>query len=614
MTSRTPFLALPDEILEEIVAFLPAVDLARAGRTSKRIYAAASQKLLWRTHCCQKYSYWSSEHSIRDKLSTAVADTNWKQLYARRQAQDRVVSNLLEEVLSSQTQRIPRIEKIYNYGNDAKDALFEHIDCPDDAEDVLARRYWASQILGSLDRITALVEVQKLCRNQQNYPIERALGLFDLLLVENVPYGLDDISRKVDAIADVFKAAHEDYKDWDTRTKALQLQDFLRLHKYTQTPQYPTEFWKIRRRLIGVSLFDSDHAAIPLISGGIYCAVAARLDLDAYLNNFPHNVMVTVKPPTERTLDGKSQEPNCDKQIMILEPGGTGQELSLSSLKSTLTMWGDRPEFVMDHLAQANLVSLMVRMCKNLRPDGHFEHEFRYETVFEDVSPSFPVPPDRKATRRRDLRPSALTPPRATFSAAFVYLTAFTSTQPRLPSTFAEHRMFLQPLVVGLRDFFHNCWHVERFVLAGLGLDARTSLAIAQILAEHRAEDATPPPVKRRRAADVVRYRIGDVFLHRRFHYVAAVVGWDPTCQQEEQWIETMGVDRLSDGREQGFYNALSDRDYYVASQNVRPLTGPSAAVMPGTRIMSEAGRYFKRFDEPQGRFVSNLRDEYPDD
>lgn len=29
---------------------------------------------------------------------------------------------------------------------------------------------------------------------------------------------------------------------------------------------------------------------------------------------------------------------------------------------------------------------------------------------------------------------------------------------------------------------------------------------------------------------------------------------------------------------------------------------------------MGIAGRYFKRWDEGQGKFVSNLRDEYPDD
>ena len=35
---------------------------------------------------------------------------------------------------------------------------------------------------------------------------------------------------------------------------------------------------------------------------------------------------------------------------------------------------------------------------------------------------------------------------------------------------------------------------------------------------------------------------------------------------------------------------------------------------MPCETLMGLAGRYFKRWDEREGIFVNNMRDEYPDD
>ena len=44
-----------------------------------------------------------------------------------------------------------------------------------------------------------------------------------------------------------------------------------------------------------------------------------------------------------------------------------------------------------------------------------------------------------------------------------------------------------------------------------------------------------------------------------RFNYRGVVVGYDPTCQQSESWMRTMGVDWLKHGRHQPFYHVLPD-------------------------------------------------------
>lgn len=46
----------------------------------------------------------------------------------------------------------------------------------------------------------------------------------------------------------------------------------------------------------------------------------------------------------------------------------------------------------------------------------------------------------------------------------------------------------------------------------------------------------------------------------------------------------------------------------YVAEENIKPLLG-----RPPRSLFRFAGKYFKRWDR-NGYFVSNMRDEYPDD
>ena len=49
----------------------------------------------------------------------------------------------------------------------------------------------------------------------------------------------------------------------------------------------------------------------------------------------------------------------------------------------------------------------------------------------------------------------------------------------------------------------------------------------------------------------------------------------------------------------------------YVAAENIEPV---GRDTLPSAAIMKLAGRHFKRWDAAKHAFVSNLRDEYPDD
>ncbi|KAJ1329023.1 F-box protein 21 [Microdochium nivale] len=122
--------------------------------------------------------------------------------------------------------------------------------------------------------------------------------------------------------------------------------------------------------------------------------------------------------------------------------------------------------------------------------------------------------------------------------------------------------------------------------------------------------------------------------------------------------MQQMGIDSLpGGGRGQSFYHVLAEdhSTRYVAQENIDVVVVPLASTKhrrrrragdgeggdgqaeeggtgdgdgdgdgdrdegtldpgPPTDILRIAGRYFKRWDARAGRFMSNVRDEYPDD
>jgi F-box protein 21 len=59
-------------------------------------------------------------------------------------------------------------------------------------------------------------------------------------------------------------------------------------------------------------------------------------------------------------------------------------------------------------------------------------------------------------------------------------------------------------------------------------------------------------------------------------------------------------------------YDSVCDKSVrYVAEENIEPV---SNATEPSEAMMRLAGRHFKRWDNDARLFVSNVRDEYPDD
>eukprot|EP00271_Cylindrocystis_brebissonii_P008228 TRINITY_DN22252_c0_g1_i1.p1 TRINITY_DN22252_c0_g1~~TRINITY_DN22252_c0_g1_i1.p1 ORF type:complete len:416 (+),score=70.45 TRINITY_DN22252_c0_g1_i1:570-1817(+) len=74
-------------------------------------------------------------------------------------------------------------------------------------------------------------------------------------------------------------------------------------------------------------------------------------------------------------------------------------------------------------------------------------------------------------------------------------------------------------------------------------------------------------------------FRLGQKVRHRQFSYRGVICGYDPVCCETEKWIETAQIAKLPRGRNQPFYQLLTDvRELnsffvaYVAEDQLAPL------------------------------------------
>lgn len=152
----------------------------------------------------------------------------------------------------------------------------------------------------------------------------------------------------------------------------------------------------------------------------------------------------------------------------------------------------------------------------------------------------------------------------------------------------------------------------------------QVQMMLRTMLDDVRNKDREPPRVNRRPASaeDAVDYRVGTLFRHRRFGYVACILGWDTECNAPEDWILNMGVDRLPgrgsrSGRHQPFYHSqvADGTRRYVAEVNIEPLSDMSDEVDTLLRLRG-LGEYFRCFDQRTRRLRRNdeCRAMFPDD
>ncbi|KAF2752067.1 YccV-like-domain-containing protein [Sporormia fimetaria CBS 119925] len=593
MEVRPALAVLPAEILEAIFLQLDYYSVVQASQACKHIRnITAHAPVIWRHLCLTNFNYWDPHRHIQDKIAAPLSNTDWRELFIERYQIDKDTRHCLDRVINTPHGRLQLISDVANYGYDAKGLLLREWNCPDDAGDVLARRFYAHVMLQRIQREEAL-RIWMHVGSGNDVPLEKVLFAFDLFTRVGDDVDLDVFTSKLDNLAKLMVAYHPNFHDLSTRQKASALAMFLHERGFNGAPD--DAYRNLRNSFIGLALESEDHHALPLIHVAIYCAVASRLGLDARPCGYIYHVYCIVYAPENHTLDG-AYKPNSDGlDSMYLNPFGSGDEVERSELERTLRDAGIPSEDHGVYLSAAPVCEMALRTSRNiLNAVRTFRHhaDGRHHDAWASVVPDVDA---------------------AVYAAVWAFVMVSGRSQARLASMEMWQR-YLPRLLESFQTYFP--WDItllEKYLLPYLGSHPG-AVRLAHFMQDLMTTDAQPKtPHRRGPESSRVSFKVGQLFKHARYGYEGVVTGWDPACDAGEEWISHMQVDELPNGRNQSFYHILAcDKSVrYVAEENIRPVPPET---QPSKAICMLAGRHFKRWDPEARMFVSNVRHEYPDD
>lgn len=596
MNDTPQLLRLPDELLSVVTCHIPtAADTAAFGSTCRRARKIVCTSPIWRKHCLTRWKHWSPRHELSAKLAQPPLQTDWRQLFLQRVSDDLEVVDVFQDMISTQQKRMYRMHEIAEKGQDVEDLLLNLRDqTPDQAEDVLARRWYADAILRMMHRSRAVDTWRRFQMVDSEVSTEEALCAFDMFVLGSQLGDFAAVERRFDSIAQSIRDSTAGFEDKTIRQKALLIARYLLsegLVGMSALAPDAANYHALRNNFLTMALFSPTHTSLPLQSVVIYCAVARRCGVIATPSNFPRHVHAVVQAPPDQNLDGQPKMTEADVDFLHLdvwqEPHTLHEDiLRLRLLQAHIPM----NEHALQ-LGPAQPINILVRASRNILVSVN---NARLHQEGDDT------PSDEQSY--------ALDPTAAQY-AAFWAMCLLTRSNDALG---VQRREFLGVLLqVFLKDFREDFALIQTSALPMLeGTPDHDRMK--ELIDELIAMDSEPIEPKIR-TAEIrgVEYRVGQHFEHRRYGYKGFIVGWDDRCEADPEWIESMQVDNLRRGRFQPFYNIVADdrSQRYVAEENIEIVRE-----RPEPQLLQLAGRYFKRWDDTENKFVSIIRDQYPDD
>ncbi|KAF2257720.1 YccV-like-domain-containing protein [Lojkania enalia] len=600
MAARPSFMTLPTELLEAIFLQLDPRSLIDVSLTAKHLKAITTDSpVIWRHYCLTRFKMWDPLHNISAKVAAPLSHVDWRALLIHRTRVRQDTRRLLNNILHTQQGRIQMINRVAGFGYDAKETLLDEYSCPDDADDVLARRYYANAILERIQREMA-IHVWRDLYSGKNVPIEVALGAYDIFTCTGDDVDLNVITRDIDDLAKAVERQHPRFKELSTREKASTLASFLRGQGFLGVSD--SSYRALCNSFIGLALHSSAHESLPLISVAIYCALASRLGLDARPCGFLFHVYCLVYAPKDYNLDGEYKPTSStDLNFMYLDPFRSTNEVEQTDLQRVLWEMGVPTSEHEAFLSPTGTREIVLRTARNIMNSvqtirqneaGPYGIHATWLNAYPDMDNAF----------------------YATIWAMLMLGPREEEDATGISNRSTRRRQYLPYLLEHFQT--HYPWDVtllEEHVVPLFSNQPEGQRLLAFVYSMQTMDNTRKPVNRRSERTKDVKFKIGQLFKHKRYHYEGVITGWDTTCDAGEEWIQHMGVDRLAHGRHQSFYHVLvCDKSVrYVAEENISPAT---PLQQPSEAMLKLAGRHFKRWDEENHVFVSNVRDEYPDD
>ncbi|KAH7018289.1 F-box domain-containing protein [Microdochium trichocladiopsis] len=629
---------LPDEIIQLILRHVPAQDvLSAVALTSRRLHTVSQEPLLWKYFCVHNFKYWQAEHYIQRKLVAQVHDVDWKRLFIQRLQRNIHIAYLIDGIVASRVRRLQKSEAICLYGYDAKDYLLSQCKVADSADDVLARRFYSCTVLDSIHRSLAIEEWAKYqdhaastilhdvpdsARWTAGMQLERALGAFDMFMLHDDEGDMDEISALIDSIAQQIRNDLPGISKLATRARAVALVGWLYRNNMTGLDDSERTYRYLRNCLIGRALRDDRHPSLPIISAAIYACIASRFDVEAYVCSLPSEVHVVVLAPPGVNLDGITMPGNTTtpRDKMYLNPFKSDDEVPLDHILEFLARFGSNA--AQESLLGPTATDLVVmRVAQSIRASFT-----SFRTIELPLPQLIPYIELNRGDWARNLQP-----------ALYSMIWASIMMVPVLPEN-EDVRWDWQQDVRDLLTYFYeyfpeDSWLIEKYVCPMYDTFAAPtrrqqhwelpSKRVRDQIREIKEVDASIKTPRRRRDLDPsyrVRFRVGQVFKHRRYDYHGLIIGWsvEGSYRPQQAW-QGSGP---SETTFQPFYRCMVGTDgsdhHVIAEDNIEAVDlrgcGPERLPCEIRDLMPMAGKFFKRWDSEAGVFVSNLREVFPED
>lgn len=558
---------LPNEILLSIASHLPPAETLAFSQTKKRHNSVVGDSLRWRRRCLETWRYWHESHEVSTLVKDSPLAVSWRKIFESRQVTDRMTEKVFETLLKKQQCRIRNMEDVAALGYDVKDWLLrQRNETPDDAHDVLARRYHADAILGLMHRTDAINIWTRLAKNDLPVTLEDALGAYDLFVLAGRYGDLKDIHAKLDQLAEEVRqyaltATDPPWTDLGTKARALRIVEYLRVMQLVGN-QDLSRYHDTRNNFLSMALFEEPHTSLPLQSVAIFCSIARRLDISAQPSNYPGHVYAVVEEPWTRDAEDTSGLPGLEDfaprrgengrshQRMYVDPFHSEEEIPVAPLIQGLASMGVPPQQIPGVMGPTSVAEIARRTGRNLRysaqrawkdvnaPPPHVS----YETASYADNWTQVLLGDAQLTRRN--RDVALEASRHLVGALL------NQAQQHFPQDIG----LIERLCASLFPRRSNDEDGNAQQPLPHHLDPRDELA------ELRQADDQPRRPKRRPGSDsgvAIQYRVGQFFMHKNYNYRGFIIGWDQTCAMPEAWIQQMHVNELENGRHQPFYHIM---------------------------------------------------------
>jgi len=536
------FVELPTELLEAIFLHLDTNSLIAVSRTCRVVNRlTAESPILWRHLCQTQFRTWDSRHDIAIKLAGPLSDVNWRILYVEKTRIENTTRLLLDRIVSTQHERIRSINKIADLGYDAKDALLKEMACPNDAEDVLARRYYANAVLERIHREMA-IKVWKDLSENKNVPIEKALGAYDVFARVGEDVDTETIERGLDQLADSLLEEHPDFADLSPRLKASTLATYLRGQGFKGVPD--TSYRALGNSFIGLVLSSTPHHSLPLISVAIYCALARRVGLDARPCGFLFHVYTLVYAPPDHNLDGEYKPTSTTvRDYMYLDPFRSSDEVERGDLQRTLRDMGVPGNEHEHFLSDTTTKEMVLRTARNIM--NSVQTIRQTEAGMRGIQASwFNAYPDMDNAFYATIWSMLILGPG--------------DDTPNISNAVTRRRQYLPYLLEHFQTHFP--WDIQlldQYVIPLFHNQPEGQRLMQFVVSMHYGDTKQKSQIVRDERSTSVKFKVGQLFQHKRYHYEGVITGWDVSCDAGEEWIQNMNIDRLPSGRDQAFYHVL---------------------------------------------------------